>query len=189
MQDPGNAPVLGERVKYVVTLNGKGMQISAKAEPLVDVVRAGGSLLVDRHFYLNTYRKAVDGLFAPIIEQRGGNVKRETEQMLWREMLDGRLMQRDRTHALAMAPIAQAFQPQKKRADGATASAAASPVTTTLMVNHAERTQMKEQVLKRQADAQAKKTASMEKSPLLKAFARQQQAAKGVDHSSKPSVP
>ena len=62
-QDPGSAPVLGERVKYVIALNGE-RQITTKAEPI------GLKLPVDRHFYLSALRKAVDGLFLPIIEQR-----------------------------------------------------------------------------------------------------------------------
>ena len=58
---------MGERVKYVITQNGQ-RQVSAKAEPLISVAKNG--LIVDRHFYLTALRKAVDGLFLPIIEQR-----------------------------------------------------------------------------------------------------------------------
>lgn len=163
--------MLGERVKYVVTLNG-GVQISAKAEPLVDVARAGGSILVDRHFYLNAFRKAADGLFIPIIEQRGGNVKTETERMLWSEMLNSRLTQQDPAHSLSMAPITKAFF-LSHDSKPAAAAAAAETATTTLMVNHAERAHMQDQMLKRQAEARAQRTVSREQSPLLKAFARQ----------------
>ena len=67
LKDPGNAPVLGEAVRYIITLNG-GKKVSEKAEALDFVVK--GSVSVDRHFYLTSLRKAADGIFTPIIEQR-----------------------------------------------------------------------------------------------------------------------
>jgi hypothetical protein len=188
-QDPGNAPVLGERVKYVVTLNG-GVQISAKAEAL-DAVSQGG-IPVDRHFYLKAFRKAVDGLFAPIIEQRQmGDVKRETERMLWSEMLGGRLTQNPIHQAakLAQTPIAQALlRAQHTRKEEKRATAAAAPCSK-LTMNQAEHTQMKEHVVRKQAEARAKRDASMELSPLRLAFAKQAAAANqaGGTKRSKPA--
>lgn len=67
LKDPGSAPVVGEAVRYVICLNG-GKMVSEKAEPLQSVLQGG--LMVDRHFYLASLRKAVDGLFTPIVEQR-----------------------------------------------------------------------------------------------------------------------
>ena len=127
-QDPGSAPVLGERVKYVITLNGT-QQVSAKAEPLALVQSKG--LQVDRAFYLNALRKAVNGLFVPIIEQKLGSpspkkkriheahaeqtfkarVMKEANQMLWTEMLYGRLTQDQgkRSQVVQQSAIARAF--------------------------------------------------------------------------------
>ena len=67
LKDPGSAPVLGEAVRYVITLNG-GKKVSEKAEPLEFVKK--GAAMVDRHFYLASLRKAADGIFTPIVEQR-----------------------------------------------------------------------------------------------------------------------
>lgn len=67
LKDPGNAPVLGESVRYVISLNG-GKKVSEKAEPLEFVLK--GKIIVDRHFYLASVRKAIDGIFTPILEQR-----------------------------------------------------------------------------------------------------------------------
>jgi len=75
-KDPGNAPVLGESVRYVISLNG-GKQVSEKAEPLEFVLK--GKILVDRHFYLASLRKAIDGIFSPIIEQRNPSFKVQEE--------------------------------------------------------------------------------------------------------------
>lgn len=120
-KDPGNAPVLGESVRYVISLNG-GKQVSEKAEPLEFVLK--GKILVDRHFYLASLRKAIDGIFSPIIEQRNPSfkivsqqpdgsklkskehhkkkekmesdqfnksVKKAVEDLLWRQLLEGKL--------------------------------------------------------------------------------------------------
>lgn len=190
-QDPGNAPVLGERVKYVVTLNGEGAQISAKAEPLEAVQSGRGSLQVDRHFYLNAFRKAADGLFSPIIEQRGGDVKTETERMLWKEMLEGRLMQKAEGQAerLALTPIAKAFAASggggeaRTEAGGHAQPASKRRTTTKLTVNQAEHAQMKEQALRRKVEAHAKRSASLEKSPLLLAFSKQAAASAAKQQS------
>ena len=67
LKDPGSAPVVGEGVHYVICLNG-GKLVSEKAEPLQFVKRGG--VVIDRHFYLASLRKAIDGIFTPIIEQR-----------------------------------------------------------------------------------------------------------------------
>jgi hypothetical protein len=176
---------LGERVKYVVTLNGSGIQISAKAESL-DTVSKGG-IAVDRHFYLNTLRKAVDGLFVPIIEQRQGNVKLETERMLWKDLLDGRLAQNPLHQAerLAKTPIAQAFQ--KMQSSTSTTSTIDEDVgcdeskkqkkagvqCTKLTMNQAEHAQMKDHVLRKKTEDRIKRNTSLENSPLKMAFAKQ----------------
>jgi len=166
----------------VVTLNGGGVQISAKAEAL-DIVCKGG-IPVDRHFYLNTFRKAADGLFAPIIEQKQGNVKLETERMLWRDLLDGRLSQNPSNHAerLAKTPIAQAFQKMKPSTiiteDEESKKKKSKIQCTKLTMNQAEHSQMKDHVLRKQAEERVKRNSSMENSPLRLAFAKQEAKSK-----------
>jgi hypothetical protein len=173
---------LGERVKYVVTLNGSGIQISAKAESL-DTVSKGG-IAVDRHFYLNTFRKAVDGLFVPIIEQKQGNVKLETERMLWKDLLDGRLAQNPLHQAerLAKTPIAQAFQKMQSSTsttidedvgDESKKKKRAGVQRTKLTMNQAEHAQMKDHVLRKKTEVRIKRNTSLENSPLKMAFAKQ----------------
>ena len=167
VKDPGSAPVLGERVKYIVALNGL-KQITAKAEPLAFV--ESGAVEVDRRFYLDALRKAVDGLFSPIFEQRGLCVKREADSMLWAEAIEGQLRHDPdrRRQRLDNSAISKAFCAQTGPKRAATAVA---PSTAALVANHAEHAKMKEQKLKKQAEAKDKKRTSMEESPLLKAFA------------------
>jgi hypothetical protein len=166
VKDPGSAPVLGERVKYIVALNGL-KQITAKAEPLALV--EAGAVEVDRRFYLDALRKAVDGLFAPIFEQRGLVVKAEADRMLWPDALQGQL-QHDPKRRRAMvtnSPIVKAFfAPKSAITNGAEAAPAG-----VLAPNHAEHAKMKEQKLRQLSTEQDRKRASMEASPLLKAFA------------------
>jgi hypothetical protein len=168
LQDPRSAPVLGEPVEYIITQNAEKL-ISGKAQPLAFAKQRG--LPVDRHFYLATLRKAIDGLFTPIIEQRLGpsvNVKREAERMLWSELLEGRLTRGHRQEQRA-SPIAQAFlmaAPSPKRA-------VPNMPPTALAVNQAERSQMRARLAQKQEEEMDKKKASKAQSPLLKAFARQ----------------
>ena len=155
-----------------MTLNG-GVQISAKAEPL-DAVCAG-EFQVDRHFYLNAFRKAADGLFVPIIEQRGGDIKTETEHMLWRELMEGKLTQEasKRAERLALTPIAKAFFSASKDGHKKPRLLLETHSGTKLTANRAEQEQMRQQVLKQQVDEKDKKTLSRKQSPLLLAFAKQ----------------
>jgi hypothetical protein len=171
-QDPGSAPVLGERVRYVVTQNGS-KQVSAKAEPLEQAVEQ--SLVIDRHFYLAAFRKAVEGIFFPIIEQRlfpemvPQRIKKEAERMLWQELLEERLL--DAPSKRANSAIARAFlktptaEPDAKRAKKTTGTGLAS--------NAAERAQMTEREVKKKQEINDKRKTMQEQSPLLKAFARQ----------------
>ena len=158
-----------------MTLNG-GTQISDKVEPL-DAVKHQG-LVVDRHFYLGSLRKAIDKLFSPIIEQRLGTteakaVRREAERLLWSELLEGRLTQDPlrRQEQLSISPIAKAFAPKSEDPQPKRVHQLA-----TLTANSAERSQMREKVAKKQAEQKEKKQASMAQSPLLQAFARQANA-------------
>ena len=111
LHDPGSAPVLGEAVRYVISHNG-GKMVSEKAESI-----GKKGVIVDRNFYLTSLRKAIDGIFTPIVEQRRGispsssdqtfmskehknktmkmtkdtfdkSVKKDVEEMLWRQLLD-----------------------------------------------------------------------------------------------------
>lgn len=120
LKDPGSAPVMGEAVRYIISLNG-GKMVSEKAEPLE--FAAKGAVIVDRHFYLKSFRKAMDGIFTPIVEQRhngsmmitkdasekmmskdhakkrekiltdtfNNTVKREVESLIWKQLLEGTL--------------------------------------------------------------------------------------------------
>ena len=177
VKDPGSAPVLGERVKYIVALNGL-KQITAKAEPLALV--EAGAVEVDRRFYLDALRKAVDGLFTPIFEQRGLAVKAEADRMLWPEALGGQLQQdpQRRRARLTNSPIVKAFAAQPRITGGGAVGEEHGGVLT---ANHAEHAKMKEQKLRQLSTAQDRKRASMEASPLLKAFAAM------ADKRAKPS--
>jgi DNA polymerase delta subunit 1 len=127
LKDPGSAPVVGEAVHYVICLNG-GKMVSEKAEPLQFVLQKGK--MVDRHFYLASLRKAIDGIFTPIIEQRhkagmrqstkpassedakrkkekaetnefNKRIQKDVEDLLWRQLLDGKLSRsKDKQKAL-----------------------------------------------------------------------------------------
>jgi hypothetical protein len=169
VKDPGSAPVLGERVKYIVALNGL-KQITAKAEPLAFV--ESGAVEVDRRFYLDALRKAVDGLFAPIFEQRGLCVKREADSMLWAEAIEGQLRHdpQRRRQRIDNSAISKAFA-QTRPKSAPVAEEPSTVAAAALIANHAEHAKMKEQKLKKQAEAKDKKRTSMEESPLLKAFA------------------
>jgi hypothetical protein len=168
VKDPGSAPVLGERVKYIVALNGL-KQITAKAEPLALV--EAGAVEVDRRFYLDALRKAVDGLFAPIFEQRGLVVKVEADRMLWPDALEGQLQHdaKRRRDMVTNSPIVKAFFAPKPAAitNGEKSEGPAGVLTP----NHAEHAKMKEQKLRQISTEKDRKRASMEASPLLKAFA------------------
>jgi DNA polymerase delta subunit 1 len=137
LKDPGNAPVLGESVRYVISLNG-GKKVSEKAEPLEFIMK--GKTMVDRHFYLASLRKAIDGIFTPIIEQRNPSliddeddskkskeykkkkekletndfntkVKKKVEILLWKQLLEGKLSRNSEKQKaiIKQSPIMQAF--------------------------------------------------------------------------------
>jgi len=246
-QDPGSAPVLGERVKYIITMNAE-RQITAKAEPFS---HCGPGMLVDRHFYLAALRKAVDGIFLPIIEQRmqlgaevslfsvvvvwgvennkvflqsattsssqksskdhlkhkekfassifNAQVKRESERMLWSDMLEGRLTTEVSPSVLlpSSMQVRLSFGGQdkelrdKERREAPIMKAfftKAAPMTPPpvkknkksgkIIRNDAEVAQMSHLKVQKEMDISDKKRKSKEESPLLKAFAKQALSSK-----------
>ena len=65
-EDPGRAPVPGENVSYIVTLNG-GKKIAEKADTVENV--SNKALPVDRRYYLDKIQKIVSNIFSPIFWQ------------------------------------------------------------------------------------------------------------------------
>ena len=129
--DPGNAPVLGESVWYVVTLNG-GKKISEKAETPENVEER--HIQVDRRYYLDRIRRAVDNIFSPVFQQQvvdqafsdpcaskricaaradsglEGQVQALLEHHLWRRLNEPLHTSSEQKRAcIAASPIAKAF--------------------------------------------------------------------------------
>jgi DNA polymerase delta subunit 1 len=114
-QDPGNAPVLGESLRYVVTLNG-GKQLWEKVES-VEHVRSC-HVQVDRQYYLDALRVPLDNIFYPICLQRHPVEAREmATRMLWEcvRNLPLRTSAAKRRACVDASPIAMAFKRQASR--------------------------------------------------------------------------
>ena len=67
LHDPGNAPVLGESIQYIITNNG-GQKIFEKVETL-DTVKAKKKI-VDRKYYLDSLKTPLENIFLPIFMQQ-----------------------------------------------------------------------------------------------------------------------
>jgi DNA polymerase elongation subunit (family B) len=122
LKDPGNAPVLGETLSYIVTNNG-GKQIFEKVNTL-DAVR-GQKLSVDRQYYLKSLRVPLENIFLPICAQnlclvssklqkkeQEARTKMEVEKLIWR-VTKGRAMKFEaisRRESIESSPIARAFK-------------------------------------------------------------------------------
>ena len=113
-KDPGSAPVLGERLQYVVTVNG-GKKLYEKVEALVDVERR--RLVVDRQYYLKALQTPLEGIFMPLALQR--HADREEAERLVSSQLWPQGPQRLRTvdaeqrrSMLEASPLMQCFKRQ-----------------------------------------------------------------------------
>jgi hypothetical protein len=130
LKDPGNAPVLGETITYIVTNNG-GKQIFEKVNTLEDV--KSKNLFVDRRYYLDSLRVPLENIFLPVCiqmfapnnnsaspmqrKQNEARGKLEVENLIWR-VVKSRTLKYDavsRRESIESSPIVQAF----KRAGGA----------------------------------------------------------------------
>ena len=125
MKDPGNAPVLGETITYIVTNNG-GKQIFEKVNTLEDVKTK--KLFVDRRYYLDSLRVPLENIFLPVCiqmfapnnnsaspmqrKQNEARGKLEVENLIWR-VIKSRTLKYDavsRRESIESSPIVQAFK-------------------------------------------------------------------------------
>jgi hypothetical protein len=125
LKDPGNAPVLGETISYVVTNNG-GKQIFEKVNTLEDV--KSKKLFVDRKYYLDSLRVPLENIFLPVCiqnfapnhtlgsalqkKQNEARGKLELENLIWR-VVKTRALKYDsvsRRESIESSPIFKAFK-------------------------------------------------------------------------------
>ena len=117
-RNPGSAPVPGEEVRYVITMNG-GVKVSEKADTPENVISK--HIPVDRKYYLEKLRQAVENLFGVIFRQeesRHVNTKKETDirvkqrldAAFWRLLLNPLKTDGDtKRKRMEASPIAQMF--------------------------------------------------------------------------------
>ena len=125
--DPGNCPVLGEAIQYVVISNG-AKQIADKAES-VERVTKNAALVVDRQYYLDALLVPLDNVFYPVslqklllsLKKNKASKDDETrahkmaKDMLW-DCVRGMPLQQDaakRKASIQASPIAMLFKKQK----------------------------------------------------------------------------
>jgi DNA polymerase elongation subunit (family B) len=127
LEDPGSAPVLGESINFIVTVNAT-KQIADKVETLEKVEKSPG-IVVDRAYYLKSLETPIDNLFAPVflqrllasrgrikpIKQDEDDAKKEVKNMIWIAIVGRPLTQEKakRAASIAASPIAMAFKKQK----------------------------------------------------------------------------
>ena len=117
-KDTGSAPVIGEVVSYVITMNG-GVKVSEKADTPENVMLK--HIPVDRKYYLEKLKQAVDNMFAAIFRQQEAahvNTKKERDirvnqrlhDAFWRLLMNPLKTDGDtKRKRIEASPIAQMF--------------------------------------------------------------------------------
>ena len=125
--DPGSAPVLGESISYLVTVNG-GKQIADKVESL-ERVSKNAALVVDRSYYLQSLEIPLQNIFLPVFLQRlllglkkdkankddEARAHKMVKDALWTCVANVPLTQdaEKRKASIAASPLAMMFKRQK----------------------------------------------------------------------------
>jgi len=108
LRDPGSAPVLGERIQFVVT-NNAGKALFEKVETLHDVQTK--HLPVDRVYYIEAMQTPFNGIFGPLVgtDQLHG--------LLWKDTKSQRMQidKEKKKQMLEASPLVQMFKKQKQQ--------------------------------------------------------------------------
>jgi hypothetical protein len=127
MQDPGSAPVPGESLNYIVTVNAT-KQIADKVETL-EHVEKNPAIVVDRAYYLKSLETPIGNLFGPVFLQRilasrgrtratkqdEEDAQKQVENFIWIQIAGKPLTQakEKRAASIAASPLGLAFKRQK----------------------------------------------------------------------------